>query len=100
HRLAILGTKQSKTHRLNNKKAQRNPITQEKRLKSILKTLSTLESKKRRSSSQRKRFKNPLEIEKRTGKNNPFYGKHHSEETKEKIRQSSYHSRLKKRNFK
>lgn len=35
---------------------------------------------------------------KRTGKLNPFYGKHHTEKTKEKIRNSNYHRNLEGKN--
>lgn len=50
----------------------------------------TEETRKKMSETQKKRYENPEEREKRRisslGENNPFFGKHHTEETKDKIR--------------
>ena len=49
----------------------------------------SLEVKQKQINSALERWSNPKEKEKITGKNNPFYGKHHSEETKAILREKT-----------
>ncbi len=49
----------------------------------------SLRVKQKQINSALERWSNPKEKEKITGKNNPFYGKHHSEETKATLREKT-----------